>query len=226
MNSIRSIRPLMLFLLGSAALLINCALTGLLGPSPTPTPTAEPTVETIAAEPTVEIVAPTPTAETSCLVGVWEARDVQQFVASILPASVTALGTPEFKSTAGSLRYTFTQDGQATAEASQYAIHYAISRGFLSVPLDVLIDGKIAGSYSTSAPDGLSFTKTSDGQITITASLAGAPVLNSSLGDLIPIFGGQPSGSAQGTYTCSGNTFNYTPPISGAKPIEFQRVSP
>lgn len=228
MISTRNIRPLIRLLVATVALLLGCAFAGLLSSSPASTPTAEPTIAIVEpATATVEPTAvPSATVETSCLVGVWEARDVQQFVTSILPASVTELGTPEFESTTGRLRYTFTQEGQATAEASQYAIHYGISRGILSLPLDVLIDGKIAGSYSTTAPDGLNFTKTSTGQITITASLAGAPLLNTSLGDLIPIFGGQPSASAQGTYTCSASTFEYTPPVSGVKPLIFARTTP
>lgn len=224
MISTRHVRPLIRLLVATAALLLGCSFTSLLSSSPTSTPTAEPTIPTPA--PAVPTAVPSATAETSCLVGVWEAHDVQQFVASILPASITELGTPEFKSTAGSLRYTFTQDGQASAEAGQYAIHYAISRGILSVPLDVLLDGKITGSYSTIAPDGLIFTAASASQITITASLAGVPVLNSSLGDLVPLFGGPSGGSAQGTYACSGSTFDYTPPISGAKPLLFTRSSP
>jgi len=227
MISTRHVRPLIRLLVATAALLLGCSFASLLGSSPTSTPTAEPTIPTPA--PTIPTAVPSATvetSETSCLVGVWEAHDVQQFVASILPASITELGTPEFKSTAGSLRYTFTQDGQASAEAGQYAIHYAVSRGILSVPLDVLLDGKITGSYSTIAPDGLIFTATSASQITISASLAGVPVLNSSLGDLVPLFGGLSGGSAQGTYACSGSTFDYTPPISGAKPLVFSRTNP
>ncbi len=145
---------------------------------------------------------------------------------SVLPSLLPQVGKPEYKGMSGSFRFTFTSDGSVSADASQFTIHYGVSQAILTVALDLVFSGTIAGTYQTTPAGGLSLASPAPDQLTFSAILAGATLLKQPLGQLIPMFGGADSGVATGSYVCESNTLEYTPPLSGANPLVLTRTNP
>lgn len=211
----RLMSPITRFLLGALLpmTLMACALAGAVTPAETPTAAPPPP-------------APPAARTADCLVGTWEITDVQGFMTSVLPSLLPQFGKPEYKGTSGTFRFTFTSDGSVSAEASQFTINYSVSQAILTVALDLVFSGSIAGTYQTTPAGGLSLASPAPDELTFSAILAGATLLKQPLGQLIPIFGGADSGVATGSYICEGSTLQYTPPLSGANPLVFTRTNP
>ena len=196
---------------------------------PVEEPTATPLPPTETPPPPTETPAPTPlptdtvaaAAGDNCLVGSWEIAEFGNYMESVLQD----LGTIDFVSQEGSVRFDFGADGAASVTADNFVTNYAGNVAGVALDVSVSVNGEGAADYTV--VDNQIFYSNPIGQgLTFAAAVGGNEVFAYEVDNIGELFGmGAVNPDEEPfTYTCEGDSLRYTPPVEGAAPVELVRV--
>jgi hypothetical protein len=239
-----------LILLSSLALFIlACSFLGW-NPSPQPLPTlgvTDPTahaLETLLAQPIVATATgqilpvatlqpantPIPTSApalptanpAACLIGTWQATNIQDYVIAAISPEMMQEYRPEYKNTTGQAYVSFFENGLVTIQAYKLVLEFEIQAGIFRVGLLITLDGLSSGQYQA---DGSQLTTNS---MTTTGLTASARALEQDVMPPEQIVAALPLVQPpfnNATYQCDGQTLslrlNAYP--ESIPPLQFQR---
>ena len=190
------------------------------------TPTVESTATTEATVEAASSATMTTTTEAStgsdCLVGTWKFADISGYLSSVL---MQAQGVATYTGSQGDLLYTFGADGKALISAQDYVANFNVKAQNLTLPLEVHITGSADVSYTSTAPNEITFSDIQGTGLVFSATMAGQQLFSSTPTGMTAAFGlsNDPRYNTF-PYECSATTLTYTPPISNANPITLERV--
>lgn len=195
----------------------NMPLTPTPHPSPTPTLTPEPPK------------APTASAAAgaACVAGTWQINNLSDLLQTILPQMIEGAQVQVGEIT-GSLTYTFNPDGTSTGEARDFKIKATVTTSGISLPGQIVVNGTSKGKYQVDENQGLlTLTDVSPGDLAVTASVAGIPVVNNTLITNLLTFGSSDTGNGSVNFQCVGNDLKISVdlPKTGSRVIELSRVA-
>lgn len=169
-------------------------------PTPFPTSTPEP--------PPVE-EAPN-TIGAACLVGTWQVNNLQNYLQAVLPQMIEGAAI-EIEETSGSLTYTFNADGSTTGAANDFIVKAKVGTNGVTLPGEITVNGASQGSFTADDAQGiLTLTNVGAGSLTLSAKVAGIPVVSETpIGDLF-MLGSNDTGSGSTNFQCIGSTLQVT----------------
>jgi hypothetical protein len=205
---------LMVALLLSAC---NMPITPTPHPTPIPTQTPQPPEE---ASPSA--------VGSACPVGTWQVNNIAEYLNAALPQMIEG-ATVNVRDVSGNLSYTFNADGTTNGKAEDFQIKATVTTNGLSLPGQIVVSGSSTGKYQADENQGLlTLTQVSPGDLKVTASVAGVPVVNqSSVTDLF-MLGADQTGTGSANFQCIGNTLKISMQFSNTGPriIVLQRGNP
>jgi hypothetical protein len=158
----------------------------------------------------------------ACIIGTWEMKGFEQYMAAAFPPDVESLGQLTYEGSSGRLTYTFSGDNRASIQAEALTVRYKLDMSGLNVELEALVEG--SGSANYSATDGqLSLTNVATDTLTLSVYLAGALLVPAT-----PLTGIFPESESDSSiaYTCNGNSMILIMPASNSLPVVLERISP
>lgn len=172
--------------------------------------------------PTAAPLPPPSSGGEACIVGTWEMKGFEQYMAAAFPPDVESLGQLTYEGTSGRLTYTFSADNRASTQAEALTVRYKLDMSGFNVELEALVEG--FGSANYSAVDGqLSLTNVATDTLTLSVYLAGALLVPATpMAGIFPESGGDSSIA----YTCNGNSMTLTMPDANSVPVILERISP
>lgn len=189
-------------------------------PTPAPTPTSTQVPE--ATQPANDLIG------ASCVAGTWEINNLPDYLQAILPQIVEGAEI-EVTDVSGTLLYTFNSDGTSAGTAKDFKIKANVKTNGISLPGQIVVNGTSTGKYQVDDSQGLlSLTGVSAGDLTVSASVAGIPVVSKKpLTDLF-MLGSDQSGYGSVNYQCIGDSMKVAVefPQVGTRIVELQRVVP
>ncbi len=189
--------------------------------TPTPHPTSTPTP---APQPT-EAAAPSEMGA-ACVVGTWQVNNLAEYLQAALPQMIEG-ATVSVGEVSGNLTYTFNAEGTTVGKAEDFKIKATVTTNGLSLPGQIVVNGSSTGKYQADDGQGLlSLTSVSPGDLTVSATVAGVPVVSkSSITDLF-MLGSNETGYGSVNYQCIGNTLKISVefPNTGPRIIVFNRA--
>lgn len=158
----------------------------------------------------------------ACIVGAWEMKDFEQYLAAVIPPEITSTGELTYDGTTGRATYTFTGNGQASIQAEAFTVQYKMSMGALNLPMEIILDGSGSANYAASGSR-LLFSNVDSANLLMSINLGGAPMMPAT-----PVTGLFPDGDTDSAvaFTCEGNTLTLTMPAANSAPVVLERTSP
>ncbi len=190
--------------------------------TPTPFPTAAPSEA-----PTSEPSTPEPGAiGAACVVGTWQVVDLQSYIQDMLPVMVEGAEL-QVKDVSGNLTYTFNADGSSVGRADAFTLNVGVDVNGLSLPGKVVVNGSSQGQYEVDGDQNLlTMRGLSAGDLTVSANVAGVPVVNQTPVLNLLSFNGGTEGEAAVNFQCIGDALQVTVNLQnlGERVVTLERV--
>ncbi len=158
----------------------------------------------------------------ACIVGTWEMKDFEQYLAAVIPPEITSTGKLTYDGTTGRATYTFTGNGQAGIQAEAFTVQYEMNMSGLNLPMEIILDGSGSANYAVNGGQVL-FSNVDSANLFMSINLGGAAVMPAT-----PVTGLFPDGETDSAvaFTCEGNTLTLTMPAANSAPVVLERASP
>jgi hypothetical protein len=124
--------------------------TSLAQPPAAPGIVAESTLAPSPANPptdTIPDTVPPTSSAAGCLVGTWQAVNIQDYVIAAIPPRMMEEYQPTYQNTSGAVYISFFNNGLVTIQAYKLALEFDIQSGIFRVGLVVALDGLSSGQY-------------------------------------------------------------------------------
>jgi len=161
--------PLTVFVLFLSVSLTACG--SLFNPVPTVTTTTQPSATPF-----------------SCLNGIWEIEDPEQFLRASLPVGAFDPASLDFVGSVGSVAYRFDTQGVLTVEAAGFYGRFDVKEGNIMNMLDIRMNGFASGSYRIDG-DTVQFTEMLSSEVEYSAIYLEEEMMNDAKADsFFPLF--------------------------------------
>ena len=201
---------------------IACSFTNILNSNPTPTPAAENPATSTPSSPSGGLTSqPTKTAS-ACYLSSWSATGMGDLIVPLLTAN--NIQNAKYTGSSGSLVMTLSADGKLTLQAQQYHNLYSGNMAFLTVTVDVLVDGSGTGNYTLDSAGSILLSNSSFGGISYSAKVGGISAISPTPVDtIVPALQNLPAGQAYNLgSTCQGDVLTFDSGTSSS-PLIFDR---
>lgn len=160
-----------------------------------------------------------------CLAGSWEPGDLSPYVMAGIPPEMTNQAEITYKGTSGRVAITFSKDGKISLRGEQFKLLFDAKVSFLTLPLEVSLNGQANGSYHVSG-NTLTTSNMDSSGLSASAKMAGQDLVDqATILSSVPMLN-PPYNSA--TFTCSGSSLEMK--LSGypenLPPLKLKRVNP
>lgn len=184
---------------------------------PAPTPSHAPTATAMA-----EIVA-SPTSPAACLIGTWQATNIQDYVIAAIPPEMIEQYNPTYQSSSGQVYVSFFNNGLVTIQAYQLALEFEVQATIFRVGLTIALDGMASGQYVADASQVTTSNMTTTGMTASARSLEQDVMPQEQIIASLPLV---QSPFNVANYQCTDQTLSLrlTAYPESIPPLQFQRV--